>query len=232
MRTLLLFAKRPAPGRVKTRLAAAVGPEPACALYRAFLADELARLARFATRARVELRAEGPGAFDDPPPPAAARVVEQGPGDLGARLARAFDAAFAAGDAPVVALGADAPTLPDATVDAAFAALEEPGAGLCVAPARDGGYVLVGLARRCAALFRDVPWGGPRVLATTLERARAAGLAARLLPPGDDVDDVEGLARLAAALADPATRARAPRTAERLDALRAAGALPSLDLPG
>jgi glycosyltransferase A (GT-A) superfamily protein (DUF2064 family) len=86
-------------------------------------------------------------------------------------------------------------------------------------PAQDGGYVLIGLRRPRAELFRDVPWGGPAVLRITLGRARACAMDLRLLPPWYDVDDAGGLRRLRADLAAAGGSPRAPRTARVLDSL-------------
>lgn len=139
-----------------------------------------------------------------------AELVEQVEGDLGARLAAAFDEAFARGAERVVALGSDSPQQDAAVFERAFALL---GPGRVVLrPSDDGGYTLVGLAARAPRLFEGVPWSTPAVLAATERRARSLGLEVALLEPGFDVDDERDLARLAGELdagrADcPATRA-------------------------
>ena len=92
-------------------------------------------------------------------------------------------------------IGADAPTLPPERVEVAFARLAA-GAPAVVAPAVDGGYVLLGLREPSWALFREVPWGTDAVWETTRRRAGAAGLAIEVLDPWFDVDDAAALERL------------------------------------
>jgi rSAM/selenodomain-associated transferase 1 len=209
MRRLLLFAKRPRLGKVKTRLCPPLEPEQALTLYRGFLADQLDLLRRCAADYRVEVWWDGP-----PDEPALrgldlARIVqrEQPEGDLGERLTYAF------GDAnvPAVAIGADSPTLGSAAIDRGFASLSE----LCpvvLMPSFDGGYVLLGLWRPHPAMFHDIPWGGASVTEATLERAKTHGLRVKLLPPGYDVDNAAGLRRLEADLSHSEIAARAPAT--------------------
>src|SRR3990172_3337094 len=130
---LILFAKAPAPGRVKSRLIPALGPEGALALYEAFLDDQI----RFVQSLSVpDRRVEV--CTDDPwkaPGYAAVPRTDQGPGDLGARLLRAFERSHAEGASATVIVGVDAPTLPDAHVLEAFRRLEE--APAVVSPAED-----------------------------------------------------------------------------------------------
>ena len=214
MRRLLLFARRPLRGNVKTRLAPLLGEERCLELYRAFLHDQVAFLASLADRYEPELWLDGPwnascGAL---PEADALRLREQGEGDLGRRLLRAFRTSHAEGAAATVVIGADSPTLPAAHVAGAFEALRE-GAAVVIAPAEDGGYVLLGLRQPQDALFREVEWGGNRVHETTLRRAVECGLSPVELPGWFDVDDADGMRRLREELARPSAAARAPATA-------------------
>ena len=188
------MAKYPEPGRVKTRLAAVLGDERACTLYRAFILDLADRLAR--------LPYEVIWTYDPASAPFAtllpgARCVAQAEGDLGARMAHAVAAALAERAAPVVVLGADVPHVSAACL--AEAAGVVPGR-VVIGPAEDGGYYLIGLARHAPELFVDVPWGEDRVLEATLLRARRLGLETQLLPPTFDVDEASDLQRLRAVL--------------------------------
>jgi hypothetical protein len=108
-------------------------------------------------------------------------------------------------------LGADAPTLPEDRIVDGFRRLEG-GAQAVICPARDGGYVLVGLGKTRPELFHDVPWGGPRVLRVTLERARSAGIEVVELEPWYDVDAGEDLPRLRNDLLRKGAGVRAPET--------------------
>ena len=202
------MAKYPAPGRVKTRLAAALGAERACALYRAFILDLADRLAA--------LPYEVIWSYDPAQAPFAAlvphaRCVPQVDGDLGARMGHAVAAAFAEQAAPVVVLGADVPHVPVSCIEEAVAVV--PGR-VVLGPAEDGGYYLIALARPVPELFGGVPWGGADVLAATRARAERLGLATDLLAPTFDVDESADLARLRVLLDGGAVAL--PRTAALL----------------
>lgn len=151
--------------------------------------------------------------------PAGWSAVPQGDGDLGDRLARAAAAAASAGVERLVIVGADAPLLPLSLVERAFAALRDHAVAL--APAEDGGFVLLGLAAgrlspaSVASLLREVPWGTAEVLEATLRNAARASLEVAVLPSSWDVDRPDDLPRLRRAIAalPPADRPG------RLDAL-------------
>ena len=198
-----MFARRPQPGRVKTRLSPPLPPEAAAALYEASLRDVLALAAR--ERGQVEICYDAAGSARA----AEAWFAEQFPlvplsrqssGDLGARLESAFARSFGEGAERVVVLGSDVPTLPESALSAAFDHLrEDEGGEVVLGPAADGGYYLVGLRRAAwpaaAVLFRAIPWSGEEVLKLTGQRAASAGLAVRLLPGWYDIDRLEDLAR-------------------------------------
>jgi hypothetical protein len=186
------MAKYPAPGRVKTRLAAALGAEGACRLYRAFLSDLAGRLARLPGRVtwaywppESEFRRLLPQA----------RCRPQRGADLGERMAGALADEFGAGVRAVLAIGVDAPHLPAGVLAEAAEALAA-GADVVLGPAADGGYYLVGLVAPVPELFRAVPWGTRGVLATTLGVAHRLGLRPHLLPVSFDVDEPADLDRL------------------------------------
>jgi len=191
---LILFTRYPEPGRTKTRLIPALGAQGAAALQRRMSEALVAQMAEFAASYPVspEIRyADGnPQAMKDwlssdiP-------CLDQGEGDLGDRLLRAFSQAFAQGAQAVVVIGADCPSLDSALFAQAFAALEQE--DLVLGPAMDGGYYLVGLNQPAPALFADIPWGSEEVLTATLEQAQALALSIHLLEPLADVDRPEDL---------------------------------------
>lgn len=220
MKRLLLFAKRPLLGRVKTRLVPPLKPEQSLALYRAFLADQIEFLRTLGDGYDIELCMDGAWVADPTfdPPLDGLRQCEQGPGDLGERMLRAFQRCWREGAECVVVLGADSPTLPAAHIHGAFRALER-GAAAVLAPATDGGYVLLGLRRPLAELFRKIPWGTSGVLEITRLRAEAGGTELSELAPWYDVDDIEGLRRLQRELGRPGAVERAPATARLLATL-------------
>lgn len=205
-RALLLMTKPALPGRVKTRLAAALGAETAARLHAAFLADLAARLRAPAAWDLVPCWALEPGETVPAEPPAGRR---QRGADLGERLLDAF--ARLPGHELAAAIGSDQPELGAGTVEAAFAALER-GADVVLGPARDGGYYLIALrpARLRRELFEAIPWSTERVLSVTRARCRALGLEVAELEPAEDVDTPDDLERLALRLAG--RRGLCPRT--------------------
>lgn len=198
-RRLVIFGKVPEPGRVKTRLAPALGEERAARLYRAFLDDTV----RAATRVSAERRELWVAAGTEEPDDLAERyprvaVRRQPTGDLGAKMAAAFEAAFGEGSRRVLVVGSDHPTLPHEYLQQALDGLEE--ADLTLGPTADGGYWGLGLRAgtwpAARSLFRDVPWSTPDVLDATRRRSDRLGLHRLEVGAWYDVDDPDDLGRL------------------------------------
>ena len=196
-RAVVMFARVPQLGRVKTRLAVTVGDERALAIYRGLGHLVLART-------RSDIRPAGRTIVAHTPDDGGDAVREwlgddvqtepQGDGDLGERMLRAMQRRMEEGSECVVAIGMDCPELSMDVLDAAFAALGEH--EVVFGPAPDGGYYLVGVHRRVAAsamaaLFRGVPWSSPDTLQASLDRAAREGLRTRLLEPRDDIDTLD-----------------------------------------
>jgi rSAM/selenodomain-associated transferase 1 len=192
---LLLFAREPVLGRVKTRLAAGIGAEAALAVYRELLALTAAAAAQAGVPATVWLA--------EPPATAAAEVprpewpglpwrVQPAVGSLGARMAHAFGEAFAAGAGRVVVIGTDCPSLSGELLTQAFAQLLTH--DLVVGPAADGGYYLLGMNALAPELFENKAWSTASVLPDTLADAARLGLRVAQLPTLHDVDSAADLA--------------------------------------
>jgi rSAM/selenodomain-associated transferase 1 len=188
-RVLGLFAKWPQPGRVKTRLAAATSEAWAADLALAFLRDLVERLGAIAARRVLAFAPPDAG-------PLFAEVVRerfalapQADGDLGRRLSSFLGEQLAFGAGSIVVLGSDSPTVPVAYVEQAFAELER--ADVVLGPATDGGYYLIGCARRVPPIFDEISWSGPTVLAETVARLAEPAWRLALLPPWYDVDDLD-----------------------------------------
>jgi uncharacterized protein len=191
--TLIIFAREPVPGRVKTRLIPALGAQGAARLYRHLLGIAL-RAGAATPCARRQLWCAGAPAEGSE----CARLAavhgctwhHQGAGDLGARMLSALAEALAAADRAIL-IGSDCPDYTSAYLSAAFAALDDHDAVL--GPAADGGYVLIGLRRPATALFAGMPWG----TASVLDRTRAAlirlGWSWHELPTRRDLDRPEDL---------------------------------------
>ena len=123
----------------------------------------------------------------------AERLHVQSAGDLGARMAAAFEWAFDGGAARVVLIGTDTPDLSRGDVLHAFESLRT--SDLVVGPSLDGGYYLIGLPRPIPALFERIPWSTPAVLGETLNRAESLGLRAAPLAVKADIDTLEDVRR-------------------------------------
>lgn len=182
---------------MKTRLATTIGAQAAREIYRDLAAGVWAGLRADGLQRRL---------WGDPPEaldalagwlPDADALLAQPATGLGGRLCTAFDEAFAAGTPWAAAVGTDAPAVDAPRVLQAGSALSD--ADVALVPAEDGGYAVLALARPQPALFEDIPWSGPDVLAATLARARAAGLRTAVLEPVRDLDTVEDLRALRAA---------------------------------
>lgn len=192
---ILIFAKAPQRGRVKTRLMPVLGAEGACALHERLLYQTVERCCR-AALAPVELWCT-PG-VDHPAFERLAasfrleRFAQQG-ADLGERMAHAARAAFRRANR-VLLIGTDAPALAPGHLQEALLGLEH--AVVMMAPAEDGGYVLLGLRRPVPELFERMPWGSDRVAMLTRRRCAAQGLPLHELETLWDVDRPEDLARL------------------------------------
>ena len=186
---LVIFAKDPLPGRVKTRLAAGIGPVGAAAWYRRAVTGLVRKVGRDPRWETVLAVAPDRAGLMSPLLPGGVPRWAQGAGDLGDRMGRAL-AAF--GPGPVVIIGSDIPGVTRAAVAGAFAALR--GHDAVLGPAADGGYWLIGLRRGGQVprgLFTDVRWSGPYAMADTV-----AGLVGRRIAEAATLSDVDTVADL------------------------------------
>ncbi len=192
---LILMAKVPRPGAVKTRLTPPLSAREAAALYACMLADTAEEMASLAGVRRYLFRAPPGGRAFDSAPFAGYAIRRQSGGDLGERMERAAAWAFRAGAARVALIGADCPALAAARVREAFRELAA-GASVVLGPSADGGFHLAALAAPAPSLFGEIVWGTGSVLAGVAARCRAAGLPYALLRAERDVDSAEDVAAL------------------------------------
>ena len=193
MPTLGIFAKRPVPGAVKTRLAAVIGAEAAARFYEVSLRTLLERVREVTLRRVI---AHAGNSEDDLAwfrPFEGYELWPQPTGDLGQKLAAWFYFACPTDDR-VLVIGSDSPTLPIEFITRAVTALND--CDCVIGPALDGGYYLLGLRQPAPQLFDGIEWSSPRVLEQTLSRAAEQGLRVTRLPTWNDVDEVADLAVL------------------------------------
>jgi len=185
-----IFAKQPLPGRVKTRLSPFLGREEAAEFYRLSLRDTVDRMTRAGFDPVIFFAGEEGffrRAFPSQP------LKPQAEGDLGFRMATALEGELTAGAQAAILIGSDCPDLPLCLVERAFDVLCK--ADVVIAPAVDGGYVLIGESRHHPELFRGVPWGGPAVMTVTRRIACRLRLSLIELEMWEDVDDSASLRR-------------------------------------
>ena len=197
---ILVFAKAPLPGRVKTRLQPVLSPEECSELHHSFVGDVLDSLEGFRPSVDVELHLDQPSDAWSAFP--VKRELQYG-GDLGQKMWNAAHHAFLQGREQVMIVGTDAPTLPlshlrellDSRSDIAFG------------PTEDGGYYAVVFRRLPPGLFDGVEWSTEYTLEQSVAAAQKVGLSVDLGPRWYDVDSPADLVRLVTEDTPPRTRA-------------------------
>lgn len=223
---LVIFAKAPIAGQVKTRLCPPLTPDEAATLHGSFVLDTLERTKAAVATLKLPLDrylACAPSStlvfFRIMEERQGVKLLDQVGEDLGARMAQVFDTLFAQGYKHVFIVGTDTPSLPLERYQQALAALESH--DLVLGPALDGGYYLIGLTRPIPDLFTGIPWSTEQVLALTQEKAGALGVKTALLAPWRDIDTIDDLQALIEAGAVDATKPKR----EQSFSSRTAGAL-------
>lgn len=191
---LILFTRYPVPGQAKTRLIPTLGPDGAAALQRRLTLRALRSAEALQAMRGVEVEIQFVGANET-----TMRhwlgdrftFCPQIQGDLGQRMAGAFERSFRAGAPATILIGADCPELTPALLVEAFERLRQD--PVVLGPARDGGYYLIGLRRPIPSLFHGVVWGMSTVLDDSLQILKRAGFTTGLLKPLDDIDRREDL---------------------------------------
>jgi uncharacterized protein len=197
---LIVLAKAPVPGKVKTRLTPPFTPHEAAMLAEAALADTLEAGASASFTRHIlaladqratpgALRAELPGRFE---------VIPQRGGGLDERIAAAFDDAYATVNAPLVLIGMDTPQVTPGLLETVAQTLTSGAADAVFGPAADGGFWLLGLRQPDAELIHGVPMSAGHTGRVQLDRLRAAGLRIRQVPELIDVDTVADAVQVAA----------------------------------
>lgn len=195
---VVVIAKEPVPGRVKTRLTPPFTPADAAALAEAALADTLGAVAAAPVTRHVLALDGTPGAWL----PAGFDVIPQRGGGLDERLAAAFADTHSGLPLPMVLIGMDTPQVtPDLLADAAQT-LVSGEADAVFGPAADGGFWLLGLRRPDRSLLAGVPMSRPDTGRHQLDRLASAGLRVAMAPELTDVDTFREAELLAGAIPD------------------------------
>lgn len=194
-RAVIVFARLPQLGKVKTRLAAALGDAAALAIYRELLDDTLNRVdACPGIERRLCVTGDDAGGLAEAlVAPRGYRLMRQCEGDLGARMAQALREALDGG-ARALLLGCDCPGIDAGVLDEAFDALDAH--DMVFVPTEDGGYAMVGARADHPAAFAGVDWGTARVMSQTRVRLREHAIGWRELATQWDVDEPRDWARL------------------------------------
>ncbi|GGA48188.1 TIGR04282 family arsenosugar biosynthesis glycosyltransferase [Okeania sp. KiyG1] len=194
---LIIFTRYPEPGKTKTRLIPALGPEGAanlqCQMTETTVkkANKLLNLISLSVEVRfvggdLQLMKNWLGSD--------LKYQEQGMGDLGERMARAFQSAFNQGMKSAIIIGIDCPSLTPEIILQAFTKLTQ--SDVIIGPATDGGYYLIGLRKITPELFQGINWGTSEVLSKTVAIAQNLKLVIDYLPKLSDVDRPEDLENL------------------------------------
>lgn len=185
---MILFAKAPIPGRVKTRLLKKLSPEQAASLHSALVAGAWRLLQTVPGDAELHTDVE-----TDAWPEISPRKI-QAEGDLGVRMYTALEAALSQGRPRAMILGSDAPALPESHLTA----LLNSNADVALGPTEDGGYYAISCRRVRPEMFDGVRWSTRHALTDTTAAALRCGLSIQVGAPWFDVDEPEDLVRLGA----------------------------------
>jgi len=194
---LIVFTRYPEPGKTKTRLIPVLGIEGAAQLHRQLALGAIAQAKQLQNTRQLSVEVYFTGGSQQLMQTwlGTDLVYEiQGTGDLGAKMAIAFQMSFNSSVEKVVIIGTDCPDLNSQVMALAFDKLDNH--NLVLGPALDGGYYLIGLRQFIPELFRSINWGTAEVLAQTVAIAQNLNLAVAYLPPLADIDRPEDLSIL------------------------------------
>lgn len=225
-RALIIFAKLPLPGTVKTRLTPPLSAEEACGLYSAMITDTLTLCGSLAGVTPFLFFQDTPGApdFFAALAPEICSLPQRGH-DLGERMQSAFTEIFARGFSSIALIGTDSPDLPPEYIFEGFSLLEYEHTDVVFGPAEDGGYYLLAMKRVWGELFMKLPWSSEKLLAASVEAAKDACLGASFLAMWYDIDTATDLYRQELL----ETKSTAAHTRKFLTSILQPGSLPLSD---
>ncbi len=191
---LILFARVPQLGKVKTRLNPKLPQETVLKLYTRFLNDSIEKISRISDSDHfiAGFPEEDLSYFDGISQERGITIFSQSGNDLGDKMRNAFDDRFKEGYKKVVIIGSDSPSLPLENIQIAFRSEKD----IVIGPSADSGYYLIGMNRKRTEVFDGVPWGSEMVLDETLKKIEKAKASLELLPVWYDVDEFQDLVLL------------------------------------
>ncbi|MGR3293226.1 MAG: TIGR04282 family arsenosugar biosynthesis glycosyltransferase [Candidatus Scalindua sp.] len=190
--SLIIFAKSPIPGKVKTRLTPHITPTEAAELYKVFIADTMSTARKLkCERVTIAYTPSNAEATFHSICGQSVNYLPQKGGNLGERMENAFKHSFDNGSKRTVIIGTDSPTLPLSCIQKAFDALKK--VPVTIGPTFDGGYYLIGLSEQNDTIFDGIDWSTSRVFGQTLARIQAANKQLYVLPPWYDIDTSDNL---------------------------------------
>jgi rSAM/selenodomain-associated transferase 1 len=191
---LVVVAKAPVPGRVKTRLYPDLAIDEATHLYRCFIQDRIKEIGNLtAVDLAISYTPEDSKQYFTRFISNGFHLFPQRGKDLGERLSNIFEDKLAGEYDIVSIIDSDTPDLPRSIVEQSFQLLMSNNVDAVFGPCDDGGYYLVAMRRAHPELFQNVPWSTDAVLDITLERAAKLGIRTKLLPGWNDLDTFEDL---------------------------------------
>ncbi|UCH89291.1 MAG: TIGR04282 family arsenosugar biosynthesis glycosyltransferase [Thermoplasmata archaeon] len=201
MDAVVIMAKEPKVGEVKTRLIPPLSPKTASELYFNFLLDKIHAVQSIkGIHPYLAYYPESGSKFFTGIVPTDFKLIKQEGKNLGERLANTSSVLIDSDFVKVLMIDSDTPNLPVSYIEHGLEVLNENDAVL--GPCEDGGYYLIGIKSKSPGLFRDIPWSTPHVTKETLERADKLGLKITMLEKWYDVDTIEDLERLKRDLED------------------------------
>ncbi|MDH3974811.1 MAG: TIGR04282 family arsenosugar biosynthesis glycosyltransferase [Deltaproteobacteria bacterium] len=201
MHSIILFAKAPVPGKVKTRLTTNLSPHQSAALHESFVIDTLMEMSVIKdadTFLACHPTSEDPFFLSLEKRFHLNRFEQRGQ-NLGERMKNAFHHLKSQGYDKIVIIGSDSPTLSGSIVEEAFESLEKH--DLVLGPSLDGGYYLIAISGEVPEIFNGIQWGGDTVFEDTFNKAKSLGLDMHILPFWYDVDTIKELRFLSIHLA-------------------------------
>jgi len=187
---VILFARDPILGQVKTRLRPSLDDETILKLYTCFVEDSLEKIRQVGNvECFVGIFPDNHSGFFEKIENFGMSLFVQRGKDLGDKMRQAFVDRFAEGYKKVVIIGSDSPSLPVSYINKALASEKD----LVLGPSTDGGYYLIAMSGKVSEVFSGVAWGTKNVLDETLEKIKGTGISLELLPVWYDVDSPDDL---------------------------------------